>query len=102
MDGWKAAWWWNQAVLRSHDVTVLSGLSGYVYKQAAICTNMAEKCALYWLPHPIKKGFTPEWASEYESQQGPADDSNADDESDEEREKVETNKGVIEDFDFDV
>ena len=47
--------------------TVLSGLSGYAHKQASICTRMAERCALYWLPHLMEKGIMPEWGSKYES-----------------------------------
>ena len=66
--GWKAAWWQDRGVLRSlGDATVLSGLSGYAHKQASICTRMAERCALYWLPHLMEKGIMPEWGSKYES-----------------------------------
>jgi hypothetical protein len=85
--GWKAAWWQNQGTLRSQgDVTVLSGLSGYANKQAAICTRMAEQCALYWLPHFMEKGITAVWASEYESQLGSCPDEHPD-EGDEAREE---------------
>jgi hypothetical protein len=64
---WKAAWWRDRGNLRSHGgASVVSGLSGYANKQAAICTRMAERCALYWLPHLVKMELTPAWASEYE------------------------------------
>lgn len=66
--GWKAAWWRDQCVLQSQgDPTVLSGLSGYANKQAEICTLVAERCALYWLPYLWDRGLTPEWGTEYES-----------------------------------
>ena len=64
---WKAAWWRGRASLRDHaDETISSGVSGYAYKQAAICSRMAERCAVYWLPHLKGKGITPAWASDYE------------------------------------
>ena len=44
---------------------LLSGVLGYACKQAAICTHMAERCAMYWLAHLEKKGFTPVWESDY-------------------------------------
>jgi hypothetical protein len=71
--GWKAMWWRDRGALRIQgDATVLSGLSGYANKQAAICTRMAERCAFYWLPHLKAKGVTPVWGSEYENLQGPS------------------------------
>jgi hypothetical protein len=107
--GWKAAWWQDQGALRSHgDATILSGLSAYANKQAAICTRMAEQCALYWLPYIKEKGFTPVWASEYESQlkDNVLEGENLDIEADEEEEgadpEIEINEeGDIEDLDFD-
>ena len=64
---WRAAWWRERSLLREHaDATILSGISGYAHKQATICTHMAERCAVYWLPHLKEKGFTPVWASDYE------------------------------------
>ena len=66
---WKAAWWRDRSVLRNQgDATLLSGLSGYANKQAALCTHMAERCALYWLPYLMEEGLTPVWASEYKNQ----------------------------------
>lgn len=63
---WRAAWWHERSSLREHsDATILSGVSGYACKQAAICTRMAERCAMSWLPHLEMKGFTPAWASDY-------------------------------------
>lgn len=63
---WRAAWWCERSSLREHaDATILSGVSGYAHKQAAICTRMAERCAAYWLPQLKDKGFVPVWASDY-------------------------------------
>lgn len=65
---WKAAWWQERASLRSYgDLTILSGLSGYAHKQAAICSRMAEQCALHWLPRLKCRGVTPLWAADYDS-----------------------------------
>ena len=47
-------------------MTILSSVSGYAYKQAAISLRLAEKCAVYWLPHLKGKGITPSWASDFE------------------------------------
>jgi hypothetical protein len=90
--GWKAEWWRDQGVLRSQgDGAVLSGLSGYANKQASIYTRMAQRCALYWLPHLKEKGFTPEWALEYNGQQmaqaDDSDDEGIDNEGDEDWEE---------------
>ena len=63
---WKAAWWRTQGTLRTHnDATILSGVSGYAHKQAAIALRLATKCAYYWLPWLERKGITPSWAVEY-------------------------------------
>lgn len=64
---WKADWWDERSTLRSHaDGSILSGVSGYAYKQAAICDRMAERFAVHWLPHLKDKGIVPTWASHYE------------------------------------
>ena len=64
---WKAGWWWEHSSLQDHgDVTILSGISGYAYKQEAICLWIAEKCVVEWLPHLKARGVIPGWASEYE------------------------------------
>ncbi|KAF8489711.1 hypothetical protein F5888DRAFT_1585274, partial [Russula emetica] len=43
---WKAVWWREQGSLRIEgNSTILSGLSGYAHKQAAICGRIAEQCA---------------------------------------------------------
>jgi hypothetical protein len=64
---WKAAWWRERSSLRDHvDVRISSGISGYAYKQAAICLRLAERCAVHWLPPLKARGVTPAWASEYE------------------------------------
>jgi hypothetical protein len=62
---WKAAWWKERNFLHGDPATV-SGISGYAHKQAAICIQMAEHCALYWLPQLKKKGIVPSWSSEYD------------------------------------
>ena len=64
---WKEAWWRERSSLRDHvDGTILSGISGYAHKQAAICSRMAEKCAMYWLPDLREKGIKPVWEADYE------------------------------------
>ena len=53
--------------MRDHpNMTILSGISGYAHKQAAISLHLAEKCAVHWLPHLKGKGITPSWASDFE------------------------------------
>jgi len=65
---WKAAWWCERSTLRTHtDTTVLSRISGYANKQAAICSRIAEQCARYWLPRLKGKGIMPLWASYFPS-----------------------------------
>jgi hypothetical protein len=55
-----------QDALWTHDdATILSGISGYAHKQAAISLCLATQCALYWLPRLKSKGITPSWAAEY-------------------------------------
>ena len=44
----------------------MSGVSGYAHKQAVICSCMAERCAVHWLPHLKGMGVIPEWAGDYE------------------------------------
>ena len=64
--GWKAAWWQDRSSLRNNDdSTILDGVSGYAYKQTAICIRMAEQCAIYWLLHLKERGILPPWASDY-------------------------------------
>jgi len=48
------------------DATILSGVSGYAHKQAAISLRLAERCAVHWLPHLKGKGIMPTWASDFE------------------------------------
>ena len=62
---WKATWWKNRNFQHS-DPAIASGFSGYAHKQAAICIQMAEKCAVYWVPHLNGKGIVVSWASEYD------------------------------------
>ena len=65
---WKAAWWQARTSLRSHyDNGIVSGISGYANKQAAICSRMAEQCASYWVPCLKDKDITPSWASYFPS-----------------------------------
>ena len=64
---WKAGWWRDRSSLRDRDdAKIVSGISGYAHKQAAVCLRMAEQCALYWLPVLNDKGLVPSWASDYE------------------------------------
>ena len=46
---------------------ILSGISGYAHKQAAMCTRMAEQGALSWLPHLKSQGggILPSWGLKY-------------------------------------
>jgi hypothetical protein len=63
---WRADWWRQQANRHEQvDSTMLSGLKGYAYKQALICTRMAEQCAITWLPRLKEKGIQPAWESDY-------------------------------------
>ena len=65
---WRAGWWREQSSLRTNeDPSILSGISGYAHKQAAISIHMAEQCALYWLRDLKEKEITPSWATAYES-----------------------------------
>ena len=61
---WRAAWWKERNSFHS-DPAIASGISGYAHKQAAICLQMAEQCAVYWLPHLKEKGIVCSWASDY-------------------------------------
>jgi hypothetical protein len=66
---WKADWWRGRSSKRSNaDLVILSWISGYAHKQADMCTRMAERCALYWLPHLKSQGggIMPSWGLEYE------------------------------------
>ena len=64
---WRANWWHERSIMQNHnDPTVLSGISGYAYKQADICDRLAERCAVHWLPHLKVRGIIPSWASDYE------------------------------------
>lgn len=63
---WKEAWWHERSSLQVHgDGTVLSGVLGYAHKQGAICSRMAEKFAVHWLPHLREKGIKPVWEVDY-------------------------------------
>ena len=62
---WKASWWLTRCALRTGDASILSGVSGYANKQAAISEHMGNQCASYWLPRLESKGITPSWAAEY-------------------------------------
>ena len=65
---WKATWWQARTSLRGHhDSGIVSGISGYANKQAAICGGMAEQCASYWVPCLKDKDITPSWASYFPS-----------------------------------
>ena len=59
---WRANWWQEQSSLWAHsDKSIVSGISGYAHKQAAICSHMAKKCARHWLLCLEAKGTIPTW-----------------------------------------
>jgi hypothetical protein len=63
---WRAKWWRERSILRSHaDSSMISGISGYAHKQAAICSQMAVRCASYWLARLKAKDIKPEWESDF-------------------------------------
>ena len=63
---WKALWWRTRSAMRSmDDMAILSGVSGYAHKQAAIWECMANQCACYWLPRLRARGITPSWETDY-------------------------------------
>ena len=55
---WKASWWHTRSALRTGDASILSGISGYANKQAAISEHIGNQCASYWLPRLQSKGVT--------------------------------------------
>jgi len=107
---WKAAWWRERSSLRDHvDGTILSGISGYAHKQAAICSRMAEKCAVYWLACLREKGIKPTWEADYEhllSVEGITLDSheegNEEIEYEGNEEDVDAEVGLDDDIDFEI
>jgi len=63
---WKSSWWIGEAHKRVPDDSGLcDGISAYAYKQSAIQTRMAERCAQHWLPVLAKHGITPSWKSQF-------------------------------------
>ena len=101
---WKADWWCDRSTWRSHaDASIMSGVSGYAHKQAAICRRMAERCAVHWLPHLKGMGVTPEWAGDYEHllhQHSDSESMNVGADTDMEtfdKDDMEDNEGEIED-----
>ncbi|KIJ99026.1 hypothetical protein K443DRAFT_8698 [Laccaria amethystina LaAM-08-1] len=54
-------------VIAYHEWREGCGLSGYAHKQAAICSRMAEQCAIYWFRDLKEKEITPLWATAYKS-----------------------------------
>lgn len=64
----RAEWWRERSSLRTNgEPSILSGVSGYAYKQADVCTRIAERCAYYWLPRLKAHGITPSWAADFKS-----------------------------------
>ncbi|KIJ89355.1 hypothetical protein K443DRAFT_118082 [Laccaria amethystina LaAM-08-1] len=69
---WKEEWMLVQEEMRRviayHKWKADCWISGYAHKQADMCTRMAERCALYWLPHLKSQGggIMPSWGLEYE------------------------------------
>lgn len=63
---WKSSWWISEACKRVvEDPGLQDGIRAYAYKQAAIQTRMAERCAHHWLPVLMKQGITPSWKSQF-------------------------------------
>ena len=64
---WKSSWWVDWAVRRmvKDDPALVDGVRAYAYKQAAIWTRMAERCASFWLPVLEQHGIRPSWKAEY-------------------------------------
>jgi len=64
---WKSSWWVNQASRRviDNDPALLDGIRAYAFKQAAIQTRMAKRCASHWLPVLLQHGITPSWRDDF-------------------------------------
>lgn len=64
---WRAGWWRDQGLRRSHtaEVDICHGLQAYAEKQADLLEQLAHKYAKYWLPILKAKGISPCWESRY-------------------------------------
>jgi hypothetical protein len=103
---WKSSWWVDQAARRRIDenAELVDGIHAYAYKQAAIQTGLAHRCASHWLPVLEEHGIMPCWKGDYEvevSAQGQQseDDDISDRESDDESE-LEDEEDIIDSFAF--
>lgn len=62
----KAKWWVDQAYRRQlSNTAMLSGVLAYAYKQAHICSQMADSYGQYWVNMFEKHGFLPLWGKKY-------------------------------------
>jgi hypothetical protein len=64
---WKSSWWVDQVSRRmvDDDPALVDGIHAYAYKQAAIQTLMAERCASHWHPVLEQYGITPSWKADF-------------------------------------
>ncbi|KAJ2924239.1 hypothetical protein H1R20_g12855, partial [Candolleomyces eurysporus] len=59
---WKADWWKGRAALPAFKADdVAHGVSAYAAKQAALCSQLAERFSQVWLPILEKLGLKPQW-----------------------------------------
>ena len=112
---WKSSWWVDSASRRivDDDPALVDGIHAYAYKQAAIQTRMAERCASHWLPVLEQHGITPGWKADFMDSVGKSnmqdqvtgqgqsleDDENSDRESENESE-LEDEEDIIDSFAF--
>jgi hypothetical protein len=106
---WKSSWWDDRATRRmvDNDPALVDGIQAYAYKQAALQTQMAERCASHWLPALQQHGITPSWKVDFpdivgiSSTQGEIteleDDCNSDGESENESD-LEDEEDIINSF----
>lgn len=63
---WKAEWWRSRAMRRSGlDAATLQGVAAYAEKQAHLSEQLAQQCAIRWVPALKEKGILPEWGERY-------------------------------------
>lgn len=86
---WRSRWWLEQANRRQDlESSVKSGVVAYAHKQSRLCSRMAARCAVYWLPVTRKHGIDPTWGGKYAvaSSVATQSDSISDDEEEEDLE----------------
>ncbi|TBU21626.1 hypothetical protein BD311DRAFT_677927 [Dichomitus squalens] len=66
--GDRATWWRSQKGRRFNiDTTLQQGLSIYAEKQAAVCENLATRCASFWVDYLKSLGPLPSWILPYQT-----------------------------------